>query len=262
MFVDTYGTNASQVDTARYRSYNKTYARECNPSPDGETMSLLPFPRCRMRINDEVPEIFYQITGVRAEVRNPRDNTTIRWLRIQNSRYVALPWEWAEKNIHKDIITEAICRGVAKFKGLKKTGISSTFIKLPPGDARDDDPPINIRDVQKGLNYYYQGQIDNCLMGGFANAIFRMMGSDLAKELLETWSPQWHLSDDRWTKFQEHASQVLSRNIRTVVFHKQVGTSILALDDSMPILVQLRGKDESETHAITVYKNNIYNGAS
>jgi hypothetical protein len=30
----------------------------------------------------------------------------------------------------------------------------------------------------------------------------------------------------------------------------------------MPILVQLRGKDGSETHAITVYKNNIYDGAS
>jgi hypothetical protein len=262
MFVTTYGTNASQVDAARYRSYNATYAKECNPSPDGETMSLLPFPQCRMRENDEVPEIFYQITGVRAEVRNPKDNTTIRWLGIQNSRYVALPWLWVEKNIPKEIITEAIRRGVAKFKGLKRTGTSATFIKLPPGDARDDDPPINIQDVEKGLNYYYQGQIANCLMGGFANAIFRMMGSDLAKELLETWSPRWHLSDDRWTKFQEHASQVLSHNIRTVVFQKRVGSSILELDDSMPILVQLRGRDGSETHAITVYKNNIYDGAS
>jgi hypothetical protein len=41
-----------------------------------------------------------------------------------------------EKNIDHDITTEAIRRGVAKFKGLKKTGVSSTFIKLPPGDAR------------------------------------------------------------------------------------------------------------------------------
>ena len=30
----------------------------------------------------------------------------------------------------------------------------------------------------------------------------------------------------------------------------------------MPILVQLKGRDGSETHAVTVYKNNIYDGAS
>jgi hypothetical protein len=85
-------------------------------------------------------------------------------------------------------------------------------------------------------------------MGGFANAIFQLMGSAFAKGLQETWSPEWHFSADRWTQFQEHASRVLSGNKRKVVFAKQVGKSILEMDDSMPILVQLRGKDGLETH--------------
>ena len=113
-----------------------------------------------------------------------------------------------------------------------------------------------------GLNYYYQGEIDNCLMGGFANAIFHMMGDDYAKELLESWSPAWHASDDRWAKFQEHASRILSGSKRTVVFPKQKDISILDMDDPMPITVQLRSRDGSETHAITIYNNNIYDGVS
>ena len=159
-------------------------------------------------------------------------------------------------------MTEANRRGIAKFRNKNNTGTQSTFLKLPPGDARDDDPPENIRDMEKGLNYYYQGQVDNCLMGGFANAISQMMGSATAKELLESWIPALHTSVDRWTKFQEHASRILSGNRRTVVFPKQVCTNILEMDDSMPTLVQLRGRDGSETHAITVYKSNIYDGAS
>jgi hypothetical protein len=91
---------------------------------------------------------------------------------------------------------------------------------------------------------------------------FQLMGSDIAKELLETWSPEWHVSLDRWTKFQERALRVLSGNKQTVVFPEQVGKSILEMDDSMPILVQLWGKDGSEMHVIIVYKNNIYDGAS
>jgi hypothetical protein len=163
-FVDTYGTNTSLHNSARYRTYNKKFAKACNPSPDGETMSLLPFPKCRTRVDDPVPEIYYQITGVRVEVREANKREKDRWLGIQNSRYVALPWEWVEKNIHPSIIKEAVRRGVAKCRGSKKSGESSAFIKLPPGDARDDDPPTSICDSGKGLNYYYQGQVDNCLM--------------------------------------------------------------------------------------------------
>ena len=163
-----------------------------------------------MLLDDPVPEIEYQITGIRAEVRHLTDESTIRWLGLQNSWYVALPWEWIEANIDDVIIQEAKRRGLAKFRGLKKTGESATFLRLPPGDARNDDPPTNIRDDSMGLNYYYQGEIDNCLMGGFANAIFRMMGDSYAKELLESWTPAWHASDDRWAKFMEHASRILS----------------------------------------------------
>jgi hypothetical protein len=38
-----------------------------------------------------------------------------------------------------------------------------------------------------GLNYYYQGKIDNCLMGSFANEISQMMGASTARgQPLET----------------------------------------------------------------------------
>ena len=262
-FVDKYGTHTSLHDKAKYRTYTAAYAKKCNPDSKGEKMSILPFPKCRMLVDDPVPEIEYQITGIRAEVRHQNDDSTIRWLGLQNSRYVALPWEWVEFNIDDVIIQEAKRRGLAKLRGRKNTGESATFMKLPPGDARDDDPPESIRDQNRGLNYYYQGQIDNCLMGGFANAIFYLMGGAYAKELLESWSPAWHASDDRWSKFQEHASRILSGSQRTVVFPKQPKViSILEMDDSMPILVQLRSRDGSETHAITIFKNNIYDGAS
>jgi hypothetical protein len=49
--------------------------------------------------------------------------------------------------------------------------VNQRFLSLAVGDSRDDNPPSNLRDNQ-GLNYYYQGQVDNCVLGGFANAVF------------------------------------------------------------------------------------------
>ena len=231
-----------------------------------------------MNKNDtKVPSIFYQITGIRAEVKKRGKSTgsqkgpfnkkarnteyVTRWLGLQDSKYVALPEHWVDENIDIEIMQEAFRRGLASLEG-KYTGGKDRFAKLPPGDARDDDPPENIRDKTRGLNYYYQGKIDNCLMGSFANAVAEMMGMVVAKQLLEPWNPAHHTSMDRWTKFQEHSIQVLSSPSVRVVFQKTKEAFHLQMDDSKPLLIQLRGKDGSETHVVTVFRNNIYDSAS
>ena len=128
----------------------------------------------------DVPKSHFQITGVRAEVmmrtgvnitstgkgaynkKAHASSYAIRWLGIQNSKFVGLPEEWVKQNIDKDIREEAICRGKAKMKGDKFTGGIERFVKLPPGDTRNDDPPEHLRNAALGYNYYYQGHIDNC----------------------------------------------------------------------------------------------------
>ena len=99
-------------------------------------------------------------------------------------------------------------------------------------------------------------------MGGFANAVSTMMGSTIAKLLLQTWSPSHHTSRDRWTKFQEHAIKTLHMPGKRVVFAKSKESFHIGMDNSMPIVIQLRGKDGLETHAIIVYRNSIYNSSS
>ena len=92
-------------------------ASDCNPSSQFEPM---PFPQCRMgRERPDAPDSHFQITGVRAEVlmrtgwaalsarKGAYNNKAyvspyvIRWLGIQNSKYVALPEEWVKKTLTK-----------------------------------------------------------------------------------------------------------------------------------------------------------------
>jgi hypothetical protein len=54
-------------------------------------------------------------------------------------------------------------------KGGKK---SSSVVPLPVGHSREDDPPRGIRNNNKGLNYYYQGKTDACVLGGLAVCCF------------------------------------------------------------------------------------------
>ena len=190
------------------------------------------------------------------------DKYVVRWLGLQNSKYVALPKEWVEDNIDGDIIDEAMQRGMAYLKGEKNYRAKERFFKLPPGNAHKDDPPINIRDDHLGLNYYYQGKIDNCLMGSFANALSRLLGVTTARKLLETWNPSHHTSLDRWTKFQDHAIKIICTKKKQVYFEHQRNRFDLTTDDTMPIVLQLKGNDRSETHAVTVFRNQIYDSAS
>ena len=89
-----------------------------------------------------------------------------------------------------------------------------------------------------------------------------MIGFETAQKLLETWVPTHFTSTDRWTKFQEHAVQITGSTHRRVGFRKLQHPYDLNMDDSMPLLLQLKGNDGSETHAVTVYGNKIYDSAS
>ena len=92
----------------------------------------------------KVPQIYYQITGVRADIRWDRskkktagtfnkksrnDKTTTRWLGLQNSKYVALPQEWVNVNVPDETVEEAWRRGMAHLKGEKLFGVKERFAK-------------------------------------------------------------------------------------------------------------------------------------
>ena len=129
------------------------------------------------------------------------------------------------------------------------------FLVIPPGDLRDDDPPFALRHNQ-GLNYYYQGVDDNCVMGGLVNAVYWWLGQELADKLLTT----HHTLGVKgfWNYFfQDVHTTLTAYNFRR--FHC---IDILKADDSCPMVVQLRSKDKSESHAVCIFQGCIYDSAS
>jgi hypothetical protein len=82
-------------------------------------------------------------------------------------------------------------------------------VNLPVGDSREDNPPNSIWH-NKGLNYYYQGRVDNCVMGGLINAVFWMIGPNPAKNLLKDHSPalNWF-----WFHFVKHVNGVFKGHL-------------------------------------------------
>jgi hypothetical protein len=88
------------------------------------------------------------------------------------------------------------------------------------------------------LNYYYQGQVDNCVMGGFANAVFWFSGPESSDTLLKDFS----LSITKfWFHFVTHVNRVL----KNYVLKKYNCDDILNMDDGSPVVVQLRSGDKS-----------------
>jgi hypothetical protein len=151
-----------------------------------------------------------------------------------------LPAEWVALNFDEGILKEATGRAE---NALTKEGLANQrFLPLPVGESRDDDPPSYLRDNQ-GLNYYYQGQVDNCVMGRFANAVFWFSGPESSDTLLKDFS----LSiTEFWFHFVKHVNRVLKK----YVLKKYVCDDILRMDDASPVVVQLRSGDKSETHSV------------
>jgi hypothetical protein len=103
---------------------------------------------------------------------------------------------------------------------------------------------------------YYQGQIDNCLMGGFANAVAKMLGDETARKLLQLQIPM--AGTKYWSMFVAHVNQSIPKHC----LRKFSCANVLDWDDRTPIVVQLRSRNLSESHAITVYDGAIYDSSS
>jgi hypothetical protein len=219
--------------------YDADYVATCNP-PGFEVVPVALPPQ-------PVPAHHLQIRAIRAEVQKIKGVEVTRWLGLQGNKYVSLPREWVEQNFDKKIRAQAIQRATSK-------QVLNQFIKIPPGDSRDDDPPIKLRHT-KGRNYYYQGDDSNCLVGGLANASFWMLGSNKADQLLKKFIP---INVGCWQLFVQHVQTCLPG----YRLRKRVCKDVLELDDSCPFVVQLRSCDKSESHAICLFQGCIYDSAS
>jgi hypothetical protein len=246
-----YDDMPSYSQSVQHPDYDMELTESCNPTG----FELVPIARMP---STKVPAIHMQITGIRANLLQHKRGSpaTIRWLGLQDGKYVSLPKEWVHLNFDEALLDEARQRAAEELSGREQKK-KSPWIRLPIGDSRDDDPPLVIRHKQ-GVHYYYQGEHDNCLMGGLVNAIFRMTGPEDADALLKDYpSVVIHL---QWDKFVRHVNHVMRDrfNVRRLKTKEHV----LSLDSTYPLVVQLKSTDNSDTHAICVYLECIYDSAS
>ena len=227
-------------------SYDPRLTKSCNPSENFEYVPVARLP------SGSVPYHLIQIKAIRAEILKKNKTKVTRWLGLQGGKYVSLPAEWVALNFEEGLLKEAT--GRAENAHTKEGLANQRFLPLPVGDSRDDDPPSYLRDNQ-GLNYYYQGQVDNCVMGGFANAVFWFSGPESSDTLLKDFSVS---ITKFWFHFVTHVNLVL----KNYVLKKYVCDDILNMDDGSPVVVQLRSGDKSETHSISIFQGRIYDSAS
>jgi hypothetical protein len=242
-------TNPNVGQEVRHRTYDRTLTKSCNPRNFDEV------PVARLA-TAKVPDIFLQIKAVRAEIqtvlRGGNEETTIRWLGLQGGRYVSLPSEWVNLNFDPQLLDEAQRRAQSADPADNDT---HRFLIIPPGDSRDDDPPSIIRH-SKGLNYYYQGQVNNCVMGGLANAVYWLCGPDQATDLLQFTT--LNVTSRFWDRFIQHVHGSLKENR----MRRLKRVDLLHADDTMPMVVQLKALDGSESHAICIFDDCIFDSAS
>jgi hypothetical protein len=240
---DTYASNISLSQPVRHPTYDDSLTAGCNPA-NFEYVPVARMPRV------DVPAHHMQIKAIRAQIkRDKQKNVTVRWLGLQGGKYVSLPPDWVTDNFDPIVLDEAQRRAQNEEDGL--TGhLPERFLVIPPGDSRDDDPPFGLRH-NRGLNYYYQGTVDNCVMGGLVNAVYWWLGQDLADELLK--SKHTLGVKDFWMLFVRHVNGTLQEyNLKRFTC-----IDILRTDDATPMVVQLRSKDKSESHAICIFQGCI-----
>jgi hypothetical protein len=243
---DTYAKKPTHSHAVRYAKYDSKLTASCNQKDVFEFVPVARMP------SSKVPSHLVQIKAIRAEIVVHKTIKHTRWLGLQGGKYVTLPEEWVQINFDESVLKEAMKRAENVLKGKRET--KQRFLPLPVGDSREDDPPDHIRDNQ-GLNYYYQGKVDNCVMGGLANAVFWMTGPDSSDGLLSTFSP---IIEEFWFGFVKH----VNHSLKNFLLKKLKCSDILKMDDSLPVVVQLRSGDKSETHAICIYNGRIYDSAS
>jgi hypothetical protein len=84
-----------------------------------------------------------------------------------------------------------------------------------------------------------------------------MIGLDTAKNLIHNYSPTM---DSFWFHFVQHVNGVMRGYgylLRKINCH-----DILKMDDLLPVMVQLKGGDKSESHFVCIYDGSIFDSAS
>ena len=237
-----------RTGTAVIPTYNTKLTASCNPNG----FEYVPVARVS---SDDVPAIHVQITGIRADIQKvKRGIPTLRWLGLQDSKYVSLPTVWVETNFHQDLLAEAILRAENFLAGKQSL---ARFIPLPVGASRDDNPPVSIRDNQ-GFNFYYQGKMDNCVLGGLVNAAFWLLGPHESEALLRDFTPI--IIQELWFKFVQHVNCVLRPG--HVLKRVKTAEELLKIDDTFPLVAHLKSSDNSENHCICIFQGRIYDSAS
>jgi hypothetical protein len=245
---DTYARLPSHSRAVRQASYDEKLTATCN------TSGFEYVPIARMP-SSTAPDHPVQIKALRADIAFTGKKETTRWLGLQGGKYVSLPTEWVILNFDTSILEEAKRRAMMVTKGGKKSS-HDKFVTLPVGDSREDDPPRGICN-NKGLNYYYQGKTDVCVLGGLANAVCWMIGLDPVKDLLHNHSPTM---DSFWFHFVQHVKGVM-RNYGYLLRNLKC-QDILKMDDLLPVVVQLRGGYKSESHSVCIYDGSVFDSAS
>jgi hypothetical protein len=244
---DTYARLPFRSRAVCQASYDEQLTATCNPSG----FEYVPIARMP---SSTVPDHLVQIKALRADIAFTGKTETTHWLGLQGGKYVSLPSEWVILNFDTSILEEAKRRVMLVTEGGKKSH-HDKFVTLPVGDSRED-PPRGIRN-NKGLNYYYQGKTGVYVLGGLANAVFWMIGLDSAKILLRNYSPTM---DSFWFHFVQHVNGVMREY--GYLLRKLKCQDIIEMDNLLPVLVQLRGHDKSESHSVCIYDGSIFNLAS
>ena len=92
-------------------------------------------------------------------------------------------------------------------------------------------------------------------MGGLANAVFWMLGPDECDQMLKEPIP---IPKHFWMEFNKTVNNLL---IGYELRRLKCG-DILCMDDSLPVVVQLRATEKSESHAVCIYRDCIFDSAS
>lgn len=141
----------------------------------------------------------YQVKGIQADLgKSPMGGEVIHWIGLQGDKHVSLTSKWVHQNILENIRNKALRLGreysmaIRDGKGKDfKVLPCKTFLTIPPSDTRTNDPPVEIIFSQNTCNYYYQGALDNCPCGSFANAL-AVMGYEMIADAFINLSPKWH----------------------------------------------------------------------
>jgi len=165
-----------------------------------------------------------------------------RWYKDIN-----LSRDWVHANFHGIAIEQWV-------------GSPGRWHKINPGRARDPDrkssPILHVSPLQV---QYPQGNLHTCMISSFASCLY-YYGLKTAAEGLIHRIGEIYLSVEPFDKFPKIVMQA-TKNDYTVVRDKKYNFDQDEKLFNMPTLVILTGNDTTSNHAITVYKDMIFDSS-